>query len=468
MNIRRALATIALLAVVAGASSAATLFVAGRAGEEARDFPTLAEVVELIEADYVNKADLAPGDLEAAAIRGIIEALDDPYTSYASPAQAEVAFDYTGAFDGIGAEVNLTDGQVLIHAPLPDSPAERAGLLPGDVVLSVDGRSLFDMTLLDAVSLIRGPKGTTVTLRVLRPGNPDAFDVRVERDTITIASVDSRLLAEDPRIGYVELSTFQGATPGQFRTAMHDLRSAGAQAYVLDLRNNAGGLVSAAVDIAGEFIDGGVVVALVDSDGEAFEYTASEGGEALTEPLVVLVNGFTASAAEILAGALQDGGRAQVVGSKTFGKGSFNTVYDLRNDGGLFLTTGRWRTPSGRMLEGGGLEPDILIGPEAGPATLARAAESATHQHGGDHIGISPQRQPGRSVVGCLVPVGRVSGDDLIEFGRLAAEYGSAELRLTVQQNVLIPNVPDERLGALLAEPLLGTYSPKPSPWIRW
>ena len=377
MNIRRALAIIALLAVVAGASSAATFFVAGRGGEEPREFATLAEVVELVEAGYVNKADLEPGDLETAAIRGIIEALGDPYTSYASPAQAEVAFDYTGAFDGIGAEVNLTGGQVLIHAPLPDSPAERAGLLPGDVVLSVDGRSLFHMTLLDAVSLIRGPKGTSVTLRILRPGSPDAFEVQVERETITIASVNSRLLADDARIGYVQLTTFQGATPGQFRTAMRDLRDAGAQAYVLDLRNNAGGLVSAAVEIAGEFIDGGAVVALVDSDGEAFEYTASEGGEALTEPLVVLVNGFTASAAEILAGALQDAGRARVAGSKTFGKGSFNTVYDLNNEGGLFLTTGRWRTPAGRMLEGGGLQPDIAVGPETDPQTLARVGALA-------------------------------------------------------------------------------------------
>ena len=372
MNIRRAFAIIALLAVAAGASSAATFFVVNRGDEQPREFATLTEVVELIEAGYVNKAELEPGDLETAAIRGIIEALDDPYTSYASPAQAEVAFDYTGAFDGIGAEVNLTGGQVLIHAPLPDSPAERAGLLPGDVMLAVDGQSLSHMTLLDAVALIRGPKGTIVTLRILRPGNPDAFDVEVERDTITIASVDSRLLAEDARIGYVRLTTFQGATPGQFRTAMHDLRSAGAQAYVLDLRNNAGGLVSAAVDIAGEFIDGGAVVALVDSDEQVFEYAASEGGEALTEPLVVLVNGFTASAAEILAGALQDGGRARVVGSKTFGKGSFNTVYDLDNDGGLFLTTGRWRTPSGRMLEGGGLQPDITVGPEVDPQAVAR------------------------------------------------------------------------------------------------
>lgn len=371
MNIRRALAIIALLAVVAGGSSAATFFVAGRGGEEAREFSTLAEVVELIEAGYVNKAEVEPGDFETAAIRGIIEALDDPYTSYASPAQAEVAFDYTGAFDGIGAEVNLTDGQVLIHAPLPDSPAERAGLLPGDVVLEVDGRSLFHMTLLDAVTLIRGPRDTKVMLRILRPGTPDAFDVEVKRETITIESVDSRLLAEDARVGYVRLTTFQGATPGQFRTAMDELRSAGAQAYVLDLRNNAGGLVNVAVEVAGEFIDGGVVVALVDSDGVAFEYAAPEGGEALTEPLAVLVNGFTASAGEILAGALQDGGRARVIGSKTFGKGSFNTVYDLGNDGGLFLTTGRWRTPSGRMLEGAGLQPDIPVGPQSDPQTLA-------------------------------------------------------------------------------------------------
>ena len=185
MNIRRAFAIIALLAVAAGASSAATFFVAGRGGEEPREFATLAEVVELIEAGYVNKAELEPGDLETAAIRGIIEALDDPYTSYASPAQAEVAFDYTGAFDGIGAEVNLTGDQVLMHAPLPNSPAERAGLLPGGVVLAVDGQSLFHMTLLDAVALIRGPKGTIVTLRILRPGNPDAFHVEVAKFNVS-------------------------------------------------------------------------------------------------------------------------------------------------------------------------------------------------------------------------------------------------------------------------------------------
>lgn len=359
-----------LIAVVAVAVAAVVLLIL-RAPPGEEDLSTLEEVVQHIESSYINKDEVDANELEAAAIRGIIEALDDPYSAYASPAEAEISFNFSGEFEGIGAEIGVRDGQLLILQPLPGSPAERAGLMPGDAVLEVDGESVEGLSTLEVVSRVRGPKDTEVVLTVLRAGLPEPLDVTVVRDTIVIASVEGRLLDEDPRVGYVALSRFEGRSHSDMQDALATLRDGGAQVLVLDLRNNAGGLVDAAVAIASEFLDGGVVVTLVDSDGNRTEFMATEGGTATDLPLAVLVNGFSASASEILTGAFQDRERAVIVGSPTFGKGSVNTAFDLRNEGGLFLTTGRWLTPGGQLIEGDGLEPDVFAGPPIDRQALA-------------------------------------------------------------------------------------------------
>ena len=366
----RVLAVVAVLVAIAAVVAMLADF--GTSEEPTEEARTLDEVLALIRGGYVNKGDLATEDLLNAAIRGVIEELNDPYSSYTTPQLYEITFNYSGQFEGIGAEVTSRDGLILIQAPLPGSPAEGAGLLPGDVILGVDGESIAGFTIFEAVALIRGPKDSTVVLSILRTGSAEPFDVSVERDTITLTSVTSRLVDGSPHIGYIRLSAYESATPGQLREAIADLRSQGAEALVLDLRNNGGGLVDAGVAVTGEFIDGGLVVSLVDSDGARTDFEASDGGSATDLPLAVLVNAFTASAAEFTTGALQDQGRATIVGSRTFGKGSFNTAYPLANGGGLFLTTGRWLTPDGRLIEGEGLEPDVAVGPPSNTQELIR------------------------------------------------------------------------------------------------
>ena len=360
---RSRIVTIIAVAVALVASAALYLNVTNQeepVSDQARAFDdALGHVLE----SFVDKDELTADDLLNAAVRGLIDDLDDPYSSYTTPELYDVSFNYSGQFEGIGAEVTLRDDQVLIQSPLDGSPAEAAGLRPGDIILAVDGESIEGLTLLEAVALIRGPKDTTVVLSILRAGSPEPLDIPVVRDTITLVSITSRILEEAPHIGYIRLSTFEANSPEQLRLAIEALRAQGAQALVLDLRNNSGGLVDAAVGVLGEFLDGGLMVVLVDADGGRREFVATEGGSALDIPLAVLVNAFSASASELAAGALQDYGRATIVGSRTFGKGSFNTIYQLTNDAGLFLTTGRWLTPDGRALEGKGLEPDVQVGP---------------------------------------------------------------------------------------------------------
>lgn len=360
---RSRIVTIIAVAVALVASAALYFGNAGKeesVSDQARAFDdALTRVLD----SFVDKSAFTADDLLGAALRGLIEELDDPYSAYTTPELYDVSFNYSGQFEGIGAEVTMRDGQVLIQSPLDGSPAEIAGLLPGDIILSVDGTSIDGMTLLEAVALIRGPKGTTVVLSILRAGSLDAMDVPVVRDTITLTSITSRVVIDAPHIGYVRLSTFEANSPQQLRLAIEKLRAEGAQALVLDLRNNSGGLVDAAVGVLSEFLDGGLMVALVDAEGDRREFMATEGGSALDIPLAVLVNAFSASASELAAAALQDYGRATILGSRTFGKGSFNTVYQLDNAGGLYLTTGRWLSPDGRLIEGEGLEPDVQVGP---------------------------------------------------------------------------------------------------------
>ena len=390
----RVLAVVAVLVAIAAAVVMLADFGSGEEPtEEARTFD---EVLALIQDRSVNKGDRAIEDLLTAAIRGVVDALDDPYSSYATPDLYAITSNYSGQFEGIGAEVTARGGQILIQAPLPGSPAEGAGLLPGDVILAVDGDSIVGLTILEAVSAIRGPAGSTVILSILRVGSPEPFDVSVTRDTITLSSVASHTVDGSPHIGYIRLSAYESATPGQLREALASLGAGGAEALVLDLRNNGGGLVDAGVGVASEFLDGGVVVSLVDSDGVQVDFEASDGGSAVALPMAVLVNAFTASAAEFTTGALQDYGRATIVGSRTFGKGSVGTLYSLANGGGLSLITGRWLTPNGRLIEGEGLEPDVAVGPPSNTQELIRGGglvQALCEGYGedGSSVGANPE-----------------------------------------------------------------------------
>lgn len=325
------------------------------------------------------------------AVRGALSTLDDPYTTFITPDEARLAEeDMSGSFEGIGAEVDERDGHIVIVAPLKGSPAERAGLRPGDVILAVDGESLEGASVFEAVRRIRGPRGTRVTLTILRPGTPTPFDVTITRERIEIPTVEGRLIERDGmRIAYVRLFHFNDPAPYRFRATVRELLREAPEAMILDLRDNPGGFLHVVIQIADEFLDQGVIVREQGKRGEQ-RHRARPGGllagpRAL--PLAVLVNRGSASASEILAGAIQDHKRGVLVGEPTFGKGSVQIIRGLSDGARVRVTIARWFTPDGRQIHGQGLEPDIVVPRtdtdiEAGrDPQLERAIEWLVTQH---------------------------------------------------------------------------------------
>jgi carboxyl-terminal processing protease len=311
----------------------------------------------IVESDFIG--DVEREELVRGAIRGMVEALDDPYTQYVDPEHNAVdrAQD-SGKIEGIGATVELMDGQLTIVAPLQDSPADEAGLRSGDVILAVEGQSVEGMELLEAVSLVRGPKGSTVELTILREGVEEPFTVTVTRDEIPLISVEGRMLTND--VGYVAIRSFNVRTSEELDEALSGLDEQGAQGVVLDLRDNPGGLLDAAVDVVSRFVDDGAALWWENADGTMYAMDVEEG-QTYEWPMVVLVNAGSASASEIVAGALQDSRRAMLVGTQTFGKGSVQHVHQLRDGGSLRITTAHWLTRDRREINSVGLTPDVEI-----------------------------------------------------------------------------------------------------------
>jgi carboxyl-terminal processing protease len=298
--------------------------------------------------------------LMQGAIRGLIAALEDPNSSYMDPSEYEQAnMPLVGSYDGIGAWVDSEAEYLTIIAPMPGSPAERVGLQPGDEVVAIDGE---DMTGIDpslAVQRILGPAGTTVRLTILRQGESDTFEVEVERAHIDLPNVESEML--DPGIGYVRLYTFGTNTDLELRQALEDLMADDPQGLILDLRGNGGGFLSSAISVASEFIGDGVVMVERYGDGREEVFQAEPGGAATEIPLVVLIDGGSASASEIVAGAIQDRGRGLLVGETSFGKGSVQEWIPLTSDSGAVrVTVARWLTPSRRQIDEVGLSPDVI------------------------------------------------------------------------------------------------------------
>lgn len=298
--------------------------------------------------------------LTYGAINGLTNVLDDDYTFLRDPEAAEFFNEgLNGSFEGIGARVDLAEGGgVRIVEPFEEQPAWKAGLRRDDVILAVDSVDITDMTLTEAISLIRGPKGTSVNLLVKSSGQ-DAREVEVVRDRISIPVVEYELLDND--IAYLRLGEFSAPATRQLRDALEELQDQGAQGLILDLRGNPGGFLRTAVDISSEFIREGPILVERFKDGEEQIYEASGRGKALDIPVVVLVNEGSASASEILAGAIQDSGRGALIGVTTFGKGSVQVPHELTDGSVLSVTTARWYTPLDRQINGKGLLPDIEV-----------------------------------------------------------------------------------------------------------
>ncbi len=319
------------------------------------------EALNEIQKKYVEEKDSK--ELIYGAIRGMMNTLD-PHSTFLTPEEfKELEIETSGIFSGIGIEITLKDGVLTVVSPIEGTPADKAGLAPGDKILQIDEKSTKNMTLNDAVRLIRGQKGTKVLLLILHEGAKEPQKYPIVREVIPIKSVKSKLLEEG--YGYVRISTFQDKTSDDFQQALNKLESTskeGLKGLVLDLRNDPGGLLNEAVKVSDVFLDSGVIVSIQGRTKEQNQkFFAHSDKIPRKYPLVVLVNEGSASASEIVAGALQDQKRAIILGTQTFGKGSVQTIIPLEDNSGIKLTTARYYTPSGRSIQAKGITPDILI-----------------------------------------------------------------------------------------------------------
>lgn len=344
---------------------------------------TLDEIYEILSREYVDKELLDPETFQHAAIQGILQALNDTHTVYVTPEEkAQGALDFGSSYQGIGATVNSTDGGVEIVAPFRDSPAEAAGIRAGDIIIDVDGERADGWTANEAAQKIRGPAGTRVTLTVLHS------DGVTETFTIVRGDIPNQSVFTSPRlevipgdsgerlvdrdgnevtdIAYINISQFHDKTTEELRDALDKIAAGSYRGLILDVRANPGGLLVTTVEVADEFLDGGRILSERDADDSEQAWDASRGGRGTKLPIVLLQDEGSASGAEVLAAALQDNGRATIVGTRSFGKGTVNREFPLDDCGepvcgSLYVSIGRWYTPKGEQIEGIGVSPDVEV-----------------------------------------------------------------------------------------------------------
>ncbi len=319
------------------------------------------EAWNIVHREYADQPvdDLA---LMRGALRGMLESLGDPHTGYLTPEEMAIANTHLdGNFEGIGAtvETDVTTRYTRIVSPMPGSPAESAGLLPGDLIIKIDGEDILDQDITTVVGKVRGAAGTTVNLTIQRAGQTDLLDFAVTRAQITVASVESRMLAG--QVGYVRINSFGDKTGGELERQLRNLLKERPVGLVLDLRGNPGGYLDTAIDVVSQFIPDGVVMLERFGDGREKTYEARGGGVATAIPLVVLIDQGSASASEIVAGAVQDRGRGTLVGEQSYGKGSVQAPHRLSGDGQLRVTIARWLTPDGNWIHEVGITPDVVV-----------------------------------------------------------------------------------------------------------
>lgn len=349
-------------------------------------------VLERVQREYVDEPENR--ELIEAAMIGMLQSLD-PHSAYMPPKNFEdMKVQTKGEFGGLGIEVTMERGLVKVVAPIADTPAERAGILTNDLIARLDGEDVLGLTLSEAVDIMRGKIGTKITLTVLREGEEDPLEIDIIRDIIEIKAVRYRAEGPEGQIAYIRLTTFNENTTKNLRKAMAELSaSAGKEkfaGYILDLRNNPGGLLGEAVKVSDSFLSQGEIVSTRARKAEDnIRFNARRGDMSKGAPVLVLINGGSASASEIVAGALQDHHRALVVGTQSFGKGSVQTVIPLPNDGALRLTTARYFTPSGRSIQALGVTPDVIIDQELPEDIKARPRRSEASLRG--HLSSSPE-----------------------------------------------------------------------------
>ncbi|MFO0707625.1 MAG: S41 family peptidase [Nitrospira sp.] len=336
----------------------------GHATETYEELKTFSEVLNQVQRHYVDETKTK--DLVQGAIRGMLSTLD-PHSAYMTPEMyKEMQVETKGEFGGVGIQIGVKDNRLAVIAPIEGTPAQRAGIKSGDFILKVNDDPTKDLTLMDAVQKMRGPKGTKVNLTIQREGTPDPLVFTLVRDTIKIESVKSKVI---DNLGYVRLTQFQEATGRDLAKAIKQFKEQKVQGTILDLRNNPGGLLTAAVDVSEQFLQSGKLIVFTKSrEGKKDEWFAKSKDQMDELPMIILVNEGSASASEIVAGALQDYGRAVIVGTTSFGKGSVQTILPLGDGSGLRLTTAKYYTPKGRSIQSTGITPDIVVKLPGAPA----------------------------------------------------------------------------------------------------
>jgi len=376
-----ALWALLVLAVLAAGSTMVSLARSQSASaansEIYRQLDLFGEVLERVRSDYVEK----PEDpkLIEAAINGMLTALD-PHSAYLNPKHfRDMQVQTRGEFGGLGIEVTMENGVVKVVSPIEDTPAARAGLMSGDLITHLDKEQILGLTLQEAVEKMRGPVNSPISLTIVRKGVEDPFEVKVVRDVIHINPV--KYSAEGDDVGYIRLTTFNEQTTANLQKAIEDLKKQlgpKLKGYVVDLRNNPGGLLDQAISVSDAFLDQGAIVLTRGRNLEETQRSNARPGDITDgQKIVVLINGGSASASEIVAGALQDHHRATIIGTRSFGKGSVQTIIPLGSNGALRLTTARYYTPSGRSIQAKGIEPEVVVEEEL-PDELKQKADLST------------------------------------------------------------------------------------------
>ncbi len=365
-----------------GAARISTPTSVSAAGETETSFGVFWEAWNILQRDFYGDQ---PADRSRTygAIRGLAEAYGDPYTVFIEPEPRQREREnLSGAFGGIGAWISQDEAGNKVLDPMPDRPAEKAGILKGDVLLAVNGAALDPaLDIQQVVDLIRGPVGEPVTLTVRRAEVAEPLDIAVVRERVETPSVEWRALEQAPEVGYIAIRSFTERTPAELDRAIAELSQAQIGYLVVDLRHNGGGLLQSSIDVASRFLKDGVVLYERRSNSDEQVYRVRSASRAPDWPIVILVDGATASAAEIVAGALQDRGRAALLGEKTFGKGSVQLVYDLSDGSSVHVTVARWLTPNGHEINGIGLTPEqIVLHEESRDAPLEEAIKYLTER----------------------------------------------------------------------------------------
>ncbi len=335
------------------------------------DFDTLEQIVDILRDEYFDREALDEELLFEAAIAGMLDSLADTGTFYIDPTSYELSLGPSGSFEGIGATVNQQDDNIVIVTPFEGSPAENAGLIPGDVILAVDGVSIVGWPLDRAVLSVRGPRGSEVTLTILHLDGSEE-DFVITRDEIEVNSVGTSppggVLRDEAGnevtdVQYMRISQFTERTPVEVEEVVREAEESGMRGLIIDLRGNPGGLFNETLDTTDLFLDDGIMLIEVDDDDDELVYRASEGGAALDIPIVILMGPLSASGSEVLAAALKDNGRAIIIGETSFGKGTVNRARQLEDGGALFVTIRHWLTPKGVQIDQVGIRPDVEVTP---------------------------------------------------------------------------------------------------------